>query len=149
MSIHFRICTEADLAIVQNHVLSLYTEDLPGREMNPGKILNTFQEFASKPEKGQIIVFDLSNKVVGYAILVLFWSNEYGGDFIEVDELFVQENYRNRGIGRAFFQWLEETWSGKAVALSLQTTPTNYSAVTFYKRIGFEASPNRHLMKLL
>jgi GNAT superfamily N-acetyltransferase len=61
----------------------------------------------------------------------------------------VQENYRNRGIGRAFFQWLEETWSGKAVALSLQATPTNYSAVTFYKRLGFEASPNRHLMKLL
>lgn len=79
MSVHFRICTEADLPSVQNHVLSLYTEDPPGREMNPAKILNTFREFASKPEKGQIIVFDLSNKVVGYAILVLFWSNEYGG----------------------------------------------------------------------
>jgi GNAT superfamily N-acetyltransferase len=84
-----------------------------------------------------------------YAIIVFYWSNEYGGDFIEVDELFVDKDYRGNEIATAFFEWLEQTWHQKAVALSIQVTPANDRALTFYKRIGFETSSNRHLMKLL
>ena len=135
--------------MVQNHVLSLYQEDPPGMEMNRQKVENTFWEFTNRSDKGRIIVFDKDNTVVGYAILVFFWSNEYGGDFIEIDELFVLKDYRGRGIGTAFFQWVEETWGEKAVALALQTTPSNESAVAFYERMGFRRSPNHHFMKLL
>lgn len=144
-----RDCTKSDFPTLQNHVFSLYQEDPPTMGMNSEKIQNTFREFTLKPEKGRIIVFDKDNVVIGYAILVFFWSNEYGGDVIEIDELFVQEDYRGCGVGTAFFQWLKETWSGKAVALSLQATASNDRAVAFYQRMGFRTSPNRHLMKLL
>lgn len=147
MNIQFRPCTVADLPMVQNHVLSLYKKDSLEMEMTSKNIHKTFQEFTLRPEKGRIIVFDMNNIVVGYAILVFFWSNEYGGDVIEIDELFVQEDYRDRGIGKMFFQSLEETWLGKAVALALQTTPTNERAIAFYKRMGFSASKNLYLIK--
>ncbi|KAF3884075.1 GNAT family N-acetyltransferase [Tolypothrix bouteillei VB521301_2] len=149
MSIDFRTCTESDFDIVQKYVLSLYQEDLLGMKMNSEKIQKTFREFTHKPDKGRIIVFDRDNTVVGYAIVVFFWSNEYGGDFVEVDELFVQKGYRGNGIGTAFFQWLEKTWGTSSVALSLQTTPSNERTLAFYERMGFRASPNHHLMKLL
>ena len=148
MDVQFRVCTEADLPIVQNHVLSLYRKELPGMEMTSSKIRSTFKEFTLRPEKGRIIAFEMDNTVVGYAILVFFWSNEFGGDFIEVDELFVQEGYRNRGIGKMFFHWLEETWYGKAVGLALQTLPSNERAIAFYKRMGFSVSKNLHFMKV-
>lgn len=149
MNVEFRACTEADLPMVQNHALSLYREDPQGMEMTPNKIQKTFQEFSLKAEKGHIIVFEIDNTVIGYAILVFFWSNEFGGDFIEVDELFVQKEYRNRGIGKTFFKSLEETWQGKAVALALQTTPTNERAIALYKHIGFSVSRNFHLIKVM
>lgn len=149
MSVDFRTCTESDFDIVQKYVLSLYQEDLLGMEMTKAKIQKTFREFTHKPDKGRIIVFDRDNTVVGYAIVVFFWSNEYGGDFVEVDELFVQKDYRGSGIGTAFFQWLEKTWGTSSVALSLQAAPSNERVVAFYERIGFRASPNHHLMKLL
>jgi GNAT superfamily N-acetyltransferase len=117
-------------------------------EMTSSKIRSTFKEFTLRPEKGRIIAFEMDNTVVGYAILVFFWSNEFGGDFIEVDELFVQEGYRNRGIGKMFFHWLEETWCGKAVGLALQTPPSNERAIAFYKRMGFSVSKNLHFMKV-
>ena len=147
MDIQFRACTEADLPMVQNYVISLYRKDPLEMEMTPKKIHQTFQEFTRLPEKGCIIVFDIDNAVVGYAILVFFWSNEFGGDVIEVDELFVQSDYRNRGIGKTFFQWLEETWHSKAVAFALQTTPTNERAIAFYQRMGFSLSKNFHFIK--
>ncbi len=149
MDVQFRACTEADLPMVQNHVLSLYREDPLGMEIIPLKIQKTFQEFTRRPEKGRIIVFEIDNTVVGYAILVFFWSNEFGGDFIEVDELFVQSDYRNRGIGKAFFQSLEDNMKSKAVALALQTTPANERAIAFYKRMGFSVSKNLHFIKVM
>ena len=147
MDLQFRDCTEADLPIVQNYVISLYKKAPLGMEMTPMKIHQTFQEFTLKPEKGRIIVFEIDNRVVGYAILVFFWSNEFGGDVIEIDELFVQEDYRDRGIGKTFFQWLEETWHSQAVAFALQTTPTNERAIAFYQRMGFSLSKNFHWIK--
>lgn len=149
MDVQFRACTEADLPVVQNHVLSLYKEDSVGMEITSKKIQKTFQEFTLRPEKGSIVVFETGNTVVGYAILVFFWSNEFGGDLVEVDELFVQSDYRNRGIGKAFFQSLEETWHSKAVALALQTIPTNHRAIAFYQRMGFSVDNNFHFIKVM
>jgi GNAT superfamily N-acetyltransferase len=149
MSINFRICTQSELEIVREYVISLYREDPPGKEMTAEKFDRTFWEFTNKPDKGRIVVFDRDNLVVGYAIIVFYWSNEYGGDFIEVDELFVREADRCNGIATTFFDWLEQTWHEKAVALSIQTTPANDRVLTFYQRLGFKNSLNRHLIKLL
>jgi GNAT superfamily N-acetyltransferase len=149
MSINFRICTESDLEIVREYVISLYREDLPEREMTAEKFDLTFWEFTNKPDKGRIVVFDRDNLVVGYALIVFYWSNEYGGDFIEVDELFVRQDDRGKRIATTFFDWLEKTWDKKIVALSLQTTPANDRALTFYQRLGFKNSLNLHSIKLL
>ena len=149
MSINFRICAESDLVVVREYVNSLYQEDPPGQKMNVDKFDRTFWEFTSKPDKGQIVVFDLDDLVVGYAIIVFYWSNEYGGDLIEVDELFVRKADRGHRIATMFFEWLKQTWQQKAVALSIQVTPTNDLALNLYQRLGFETSKNRHLLKLL
>jgi GNAT superfamily N-acetyltransferase len=149
VSTNFRFCTESDLAIVREYVSSLYQEDPPGMKMNAAKFDRTFWEFTNKSEKGRIVVFERDNLVVGYAIIVFYWSNEYGGDFIEVDELFTHEDYRGNGIATAFFEWLAQTWYQKAVALSIQVTPANDRANSFYQRLGFRISKNRHMMKLL
>jgi GNAT superfamily N-acetyltransferase len=147
MSIDFRICTELDLVMVREHAISLYQEDPPGMKMNAEKFDRTFQEFTNKPEKGRVIVFAREHLIVGYAIIVFFWSNEYGGDLIEVDELFVHQDYRGRGVATTFFGWLEKTWERKVVALALQVTPANDRAFNFYQRLGFESSCNHHLIK--
>lgn len=147
--IRFRTGNEADWTIVQGFVLSLYNEDLLETVMTPERVQRTFRELQLRPEKGRIIVFERDEILVGYAILIFFWSNEFGGDFVDIDELFVSREYRSDGIGAAFFQWLEAEFRDKAVALGLQVALTNDRAFEFYRRMGFELSPDRHLWKLL
>lgn len=147
--VQFRMGNEADWPIVQGFVLSLYNQDLLETVMTPERVQRTFQELRLRPEKGRIIVFELDDQLVGYAILIFFWSNEFGGDFVEVDELFVAKEYRSRGIGAAFFRWLETEFRGKAVALGLQVALANDRAFEFYQRMGFDLSPDRHLWKPL
>jgi GNAT superfamily N-acetyltransferase len=147
--IRFRRGNEADWPIVQGFVLSLYNQDLLETVMTPERVQGTIQELQLHPEKGQIVVFEKNEELVGYAILIFFWSNEFGGNFVEVDELFVSREYRSQGIGAAFFQWLEAEFRGKAVALGLQVAQTNDRAFEFYQRMGFDLSPDCHLWKPL
>jgi GNAT superfamily N-acetyltransferase len=147
--VSFRVGAEADWATVQGFVLSLYNEDLLETVMTSERVQRTFQELQLRPEKGRLIVFEMNERLVGYAILIFFWSNEFGGDFVEVDELFVCKEYRSQGIGAAFLQWLEAQFRGQAVALGLQVAQTNDRAFEFYRRMGFNPSPDRHLWKPL
>lgn len=78
-------------------------------------------------------------------ILVFFWSNEYGGNIVIIDELFVKEEYRSQGIGTEFFSFAEK-FNNKA-AIQLETTPFNKRALDYYKRLGFVPDENTHLTR--
>lgn len=85
------------------------------------------------------------NKNIGYALLVFFWSNEYGGNILTVDELFVKADFRGQGIGTDFFSFIDKL-ENKA-AIRLETTPGNLRALEYYKRMGFVPDGNNHLIK--
>ena len=147
---HFRQMRPEHLERLQAHVLELYSEDpshTPANTMSAEKVAQTFREFTEKPDKGRIIVFEKDHNQVGYAFLVNFWSNEYGGDVVEIDELFVEAAHRGTGIGREFFTWLKKEERCRAVALSLQTTPSNIRAAAFYHDLGFRLAPNRRYVQ--
>ncbi len=85
------------------------------------------------------------DQMVGYALIVSFWSNEHGGRMLSVDELYVKETFRGRGIGSAFLDQLEERED--CVAIILEVTPTNKGARNLYMNRGYTPSQNRHLRK--
>ncbi len=93
--------------------------------------------FRAFPNKGQIIVFEHKEKIVGYSIIVWIWTNEFGSDVLWIDEIVVDKNYRGYGIGQTFFLWLETTYSS-APALSLLVAENNEKAKKFYSQIGFK-----------
>ncbi len=146
MKIVFRACTKSDLPTVQQFVLALYSESMV---VPKNMVQRTFEEFETHPEKGRILVFETDGGLIGYTILVFFWSNEFGSDVIEIDELFVQEDYRSRGISTAFFSWLTKEYESKSAVFGLQTTPANVRAATLYQRLGFVRSQNNHFLKFV
>ena len=140
--------------------LALYQEDGGSRSssVTSETVRRTLREFAQKPEKGRAIAFESDGQLVGYALLVIYWSNELGGDTVFIDELFVHPDYRNQGIAALFFEWLErevgdypsgELQSNRAVALMLETTPENARAAALYQRLGFKAYANLPFIKYL
>lgn len=142
----FRKCALPDLETVALLVDQLYTND-PGEDRVHPDLNLTFAEFERHPEKGHIIVFEQEGKLVGYALLVFFWSNEFGGDIIEIDEMVVDGTYRGRGIGKEFFLWLDSTFCN-CRGYALQTSVQNEMARKLYESVGFVASKNRYFIKL-
>lgn len=141
----FCLYEESDYKDLMDMIVSLYREDPEGEPMDEGKIKSTVGEFRKNPEKISIYMFKQGNECVGYAILVYFWSNEYGGNIVDIDELYVRERYRNQGIGTQFFSFVERMEN--RAALQLETTPSNRKALAFYERLGFVPSSNTRLIK--
>lgn len=148
MNVQFRAATPIDWAAIAQFIVALYQEDPTNRPVTQANAELTFQESVTHPEKIRIIAFAVEAAIVGYAILVFYWSNELGGNVVFIDELFVQASHRGFGIATQFFSWLEQEFALSAQAFFLETTPANTRANAFYRKLGFSAYKNQHLIKL-
>jgi ribosomal protein S18 acetylase RimI-like enzyme len=83
------------------------------------------------------LIFE-DEKLAGYVILTLGFSFEYRGREAFIDELYLDERFRGRGIGRGTMEFVEEEARKLSVnAIHLEATPENAAAVALYRRVGF------------
>ena len=121
--------------------LALNRED-PGEPVSEPQIRRTLSAFRAEPVRGRALLVEVDSVVVGYALLVSFWSNEYGGEICAVDELYVEPSHRSRGISTSLFDAVvgdRSLWPECPFALELEVTPDNARARALYERLGFRA----------
>lgn len=107
-------------------------------------IRGTLAALRETPGRGQAIVLEEDGAVVGYALLISFWSNEVGGEICVIDELYVDEAYRGRGHAKGLIQTIlrgEARWAG-IVGLELEVSPENQRARALYEKLGFRDIKN-------
>jgi ribosomal protein S18 acetylase RimI-like enzyme len=87
---------------------------------------------------------------VGYCILVPFWSNEFGGAMLYLDELWIAPEHRGRGLGRAAIDavvaWAE---AGGFARVALEVNDENQAARRLYARAGFVVEDRRTMARQL
>lgn len=146
MNATYRQFKTSDSKHVAELIKSLYQEDPEGKPATDQNISKTFETLTNHPDKGVIIVIEDNNNIIGYCILINFWSNEYGGNILDIDELYISSYYRGQGIGTKFIQYLIDNKFNNSVAIQIETTPSNPKARGLYERIGFKLSLNDRLM---
>ncbi|MBI1744245.1 GNAT family N-acetyltransferase [Candidatus Acetothermia bacterium] len=98
---------------------------------------------------GKVWLIELEQEVIGYVVLVFGYSLEFHGRDAIIDELFIVEKYRRRGIGTRVLLFLEEVCRTNDVrALHLEVEHANTSAQAFYRKVGF-TDHHRYLMTRL
>jgi len=142
MNIRYRQFKAADSETVAGLIRNLYMEDPSDRPMLPQKIQATFDSLTRHPDRGCIMILEYENGIVGYSIIINFWSNEFGGNVSFIDELYIKKEFRGKGIGTDFIKYLAENKFGDAVALRLEVTPDNKKARKLYESIGFKPHKN-------
>ena len=145
----FRLLDDGEMTELQRMVLALYREDPPGQRMSPRKIRETVTELSTHPEKGAITIMHVDDAIVGYSMIIYYWSNEYGGNIGLIDELYVKPPWRNKGIGSAYLKYLAKTKGMNLKGIHVETTPANQRALAFYLRHGFKRAKNRHMFRKL
>jgi ribosomal protein S18 acetylase RimI-like enzyme len=86
-------------------------------------------------------------------LLISFWSNEFGGEICAIDELYVEPEFRGRGLATQLIQVLaggdSRIWPRRTVMITVEAYRTNPRAKALYERLGFETSANHFLTLLL
>ena len=97
--------------------------------------------------QGYMLVCNGNN--VGYCVTMKTYSVEAGGITIWIDELFVLEKYRSKGLGRELFKYIEENGDKKLRRIRLEVELENGRAISLYKKMGFEPAPYDGMWKTI
>jgi len=134
-----------------DHVLrmmrELYDTDAPDLNVDPAHFPATVDRLLAEPSRGRVVLFMQDALVRGYALLIPYWSNEFGGIVVLVDELLVEKDHRGQGVAQAFVAFLVEARPFEAVALALEVSPHNARARALYERLGFRDRHHRMMTR--
>jgi len=104
------------------------------------------KNFIDDPTFGRIWLISVDSELVGYLILTLGYSIEYGGRDAFIDEVYIRAEYRGRGIGSQTISFAEEECRTLGVrALHLEVERENTNAQRLYRKVGF-IDHDRYLM---
>jgi ribosomal protein S18 acetylase RimI-like enzyme len=138
----WRVSTASDDEAIVSMCTALNAEDAGAFPVPPGQVRRTLAKLREEPHRGGGVVCRMDGLIVGYALLISFWSNELEGEVCTIDELFVGEEYRGRGLATKLIEQLTEPsgslWPTKPAALALEVNPHNHRARALYERLGFE-----------
>lgn len=78
-----------------------------------------------------------------------FCTRHYSGKSVEVDHVYIDENYRGKGLGKAFFIWIYDYVKLKGYeSVELNTYVSNHASHKFYYNENFKILGYHFLKKL-
>ena len=91
-------------------------------------------------------VFVEDGTLVGYGMLAKSFSTEFGKPCVWIEDLYLQEASRGKGIGSAFLHLVAQTYPN--AVLRLEAEEENHRALATYRKNGFAVLPYVELIKL-
>ena len=131
MQIEFKIISadaiETVIPLVKKMSKPSITEDL---------LLERFKEMVSQNYEC-IGVYD-ADQIIGVSGL-WFCTRHYSGRSVELDHVFIDDSYRNNGLGTQFINWIQAYVKSKGYqAIELNAYIDNEPSQKFYERDGFQ-----------
>jgi diamine N-acetyltransferase len=88
---------------------------------------------------GRVWLIEVEGSAAGYVVLTLGFSLEFHGRDALVDELYIREGHRGRGIGKKTLAFVEGECRSLGVrALHLEVERANLNAQAVYRKSGFK-----------
>lgn len=91
-------------------------------------------------------VFVLDQKILGYAMLAKSYSTEFGKPCIWLEDLYIKQEYRGKGIGTKFFAYIENKYPNTIIRLEVEKE--NEKAISVYQKCGYEILDYMEMKKL-
>ena len=142
----FRLASDADAEILLEMMREYYAFD--GHGFDASKASTALKGLLRNPQFGRVWLICDQDSAAGYIALCFGYSLEWLGRDAFVDELYLRENYRGRGWGRAAMAFVEDAARNEGIrTLHLGVVPQNARALKLYRSLGFHEHDSRFLSK--
>ena len=128
--------SRGDAALLVDLMAEFYAET--HHPLNREQAGEAFHALLADDRLGRVWLIRLDGQDVGYVVLTLGFSMEYGGRDGVVDDLFIRAPFRGAGLGTAAVEEVRRVATELGVrALHLMVDEENVPAQTVYRRAGF------------
>jgi ribosomal protein S18 acetylase RimI-like enzyme len=109
-----------------------------GYKLNPQRAAEAFATLLSDEKLGFVWFIRSKSEDVGYLVLTLCYSMEFGGTNAYIDDFYVKPAFRGAGLGTAALGELRAFCNERGYrAVHVETGRENAAALAVYRRVGF------------
>lgn len=134
----FRDITPQDHDLVIPMVQAFYQSDAVDHPVDTTIMERSFRDAVDPAEdllRGLIVQWD--GKPAGYLYITQCYSAEVGGRCAFLEEIYLEPEFRGRGLGLQIMAWLEQAYP-TARRFRLEVTPVNQRAARMYQKAGYQ-----------
>lgn len=148
LNIKFISAAASDIPLLTQLIKKLYlNENISFIEADVHEALNTL---INNERFGTVSIIYCNDITAGYLIIASVFSVEFKGEAAFVDELYIDEDFRGKGIGSIALEFAEKYATQKGYkALRLEVEQTNHKAQELYRKKGFNAHERSIMTKWL
>ncbi len=92
-------------------------------------------------------IIEYEGERAGYSICTKTFQTEAAGLTVWIEDIYIIDSYRGKGLGKELFAFLHKFYEGKVSRFRLEAEPENEIAVELYKKQGFRELPYMQLIK--
>ena len=142
-----REITEKDRKIYLELSEEFYSSPAVSHKIDIKNCENAFEETLKGSPYIKIFMFEADGKPVGYGQVSFTYSIEAGGLTLWLEEAYVKPEYRSRGLGSEFFEYVFYNYGKVAKRYRLEIDPDNLRAEKLYVKKGFSDMPYKPMVK--
>jgi len=121
-----------------------------GPELGPKALARAITLFLRKPELGFVWLAYADGKAAGVCIVCYAVSTSIGGVVAKLDDVFVADGYRGKGVGTKMIEALKAELKKKKVGrIDTAVHLRNPGAARYYARLGFKSLGEERLALVL
>jgi len=145
----YRAAVPSDINVLLRLMQGLQQDDPWSVPFREEEVRETVRELLVSRSAGRAFLICHGELYIGYLVLSFDFSIEYGGKNAWIDELFVQGEFRGKGVGSEAMNFAVQTAREfGAKFLHLEVNRGN-PAIDLYRRFGFEDHDRYLLSKRL
>lgn len=145
MNMKIRKMTESDRVAVVEMMRTFYHSPAVWTNGSEEIYNNDITACVSDNPYAEGFIFEEETKILGYGMIAKSFSTEFGKLCIWIEDLYLKEEYRGKGIGSSFFAYLEKEYPNTIMRLEVEEDNTR--AVAVYRKNGYEELPYMEMKK--
>ena len=131
-----RKMTAEDRAFFLRAADEFYHTDAVEKPLSMERLSANFDEAMRSDVYLEGLILEYGGERAGYCLLTKTFHTE-AGMTLWIEDVYILEQFRGKGLGKELFAYLDENYSAKFGRLRLEVEDDNEIAVALYKKNGF------------
>jgi len=128
---------QEDRAIFLEMAEKFYSSPAVSHKIDRHIYETTFDAAISNPSLIRAFIIEDNGMPVGFALVSFYFATEAGGLAVVLEDLYLDETCRGKGLGSKFMQFIEQEYPS-AKRFHLEVAKENTRAIDLYTKLGYE-----------